>query len=90
LNQPKTAKPKRQQMKVRTFIQQEIEVDVGIDQLFDALQEIPEPERLNYTLGGIGTVHSYLKHIPDNMITAMTEQQRTLIRDGLIKQAGRY
>ncbi len=77
-------------MKVRTFIQQEIEVDVNIHQMFDALNELPRSESLNLTIGGIGSVYNYLKYIPDNMISATTPAQRDLIRDGLTKQAARY
>ena len=80
-------------MKVTTCVRiedQEIEVNVSIEDITAALDEIPEMERPIQALIGINNIVRFLKAITDELIAGMTEKQRELVRNFLDEQSNRY
>lgn len=79
-------------MRVKTWVQieQEVEVDVSIADVMSAIGALCSDDILPMVLGGINQVYSFLRHIGDERIAAMTPAQRKIIGDALREQAARY
>ena len=68
-------------MKVRVWIEREIEVEVTAEDAVDAILNLDEPEHLPMALRGISHCAGFLKHIPDALIAEMNDKQREIILD---------
>lgn len=77
-------------MRVTVHINESVEVDVPVADLFDGMHELPEPERVPTAMNGLGSALGYIKRVPVEIIGQMTEPQRVNIAAMLEKEAGRY
>ena len=77
-------------MRVKVWVEQEVEVDVSADDAIAALMDLGEPARLPMALSGISACHGWLKRIPDALIAEMNDKQRGIIVAAFEEQAARY
>ena len=77
-------------MRLKVWVETEVEVEVSADDVVAALGDIAEPERLTFALSGISTCLTYLRKLPDAMVAEMNEKQRGIIVAALQEQTARY
>lgn len=77
-------------MKATVWIEKEVEVDVTAEDCMAALASLEEPERLRLAIMGMNSVLGFAKRVPDDVIAAMTDAQREIIRTVMLEQAQRY
>lgn len=77
-------------MKVRAWVEHEIEVDISASDAVTAIMELEEPDILPAALSGISASAGFLKRVPDVLIARMSDKQREIILAELEEQAARY
>ena len=77
-------------MKARVWVETEVEVDVSVSDMINALCDMPEPEKLGLAISEISTCLGYLKNLPDDLVAEMNDKQREIIVAALTEQAARY
>lgn len=73
-------------MKVKVWVEAEVETVY----LADVLASLAESEHMPSMLSAINAAYAIFKHVPDAVIAAMTEAQRTKISGALQKQVDRF
>lgn len=68
----------------------EVEVDVPVDAMIEAILDLDEPARVEMARSGINYCYAFLRRIPDEIIAEMNATQRELIANALKDQAARY
>lgn len=79
-------------MKVKAWVEveQEVEVEVSIAAMFNAIDELAEDDHPSMILNAISRAYGVLRKVPDKAVAAMNDSQRKLIREALREQAQRY
>ncbi|HEA68602.1 MAG TPA: hypothetical protein ENI07_17525 [Desulfobacterales bacterium] len=77
-------------MKIDKYIDfsQEIEIELSSEDIYLILSE--DAESVPVVLQCLNSVASFLKGVPEARIAEMTNEQKTIIRDFLSEQSGRY
>lgn len=77
-------------MKVRAFVETEVDVEVSPDDFISELSSLPDAERIPSMLSAVNTAYGILKRIPDESIAEMLDTQRETIAGALLREASRY
>jgi hypothetical protein len=75
-------------IKTQVTVDQEVEVNVTTEDIACCIGE--DPDSMRQVLRGINNCATFLKAIPDTIISNMTAAQRQLLHDFLRKEAGRF
>lgn len=79
-------------MRVKTWVEteQEVEVEVSIADMMNAITELEDGDQLPMVLGCISRCVSALRHITDERIAGMNDKQRRVVSDALATEARRF
>lgn len=77
-------------MRVRTTVEAEVEADVRLDDVMDAIADLGIPESARQTCRILNTSICVISSVPDAMVSALTDLQRALIANALEFEAARY
>lgn len=79
-------------MRVKTWVEveQEVEVEVSIAEMFSAIAALTGDDRPPFILNAVNTCYAVLRGVPAEAIAAMNDKQRGIIRAALLDQADRY
>ena len=67
---------------------QEVEIELSSEDIYLILEE--DAESVPVVLRCLNSVATFLKGVPEARIAEMTNEQKTIIRDFLSEQSGRY
>ena len=77
-------------MKVSAWVEQSMEVDVSLDDIFAELAAQRPPQDLPALVQALNIGVGLVKRAPDSMIALLNADQKRLIHDALVTQATRY
>lgn len=77
-------------MRTKVWVETEVEVEVSASEMIAALSDLPTPEKMGLALSGMSTCLTYIKKMPDAMLSELNEKQREIIVATLEEQAARY
>lgn len=72
---------------VEAFV--EVEVDIGLDEISQAIREMPVDDDYHVSRG-ITSCWQYLSAVPDSLIAAMNDAKKKTIYDALTKEVKRF
>ncbi|HZW21769.1 hypothetical protein [Noviherbaspirillum sp.] len=76
-------------MKVKVFVEQEVEAEISIGEMMAELGTISKPEAARELIDVITRLYAVLKHAPDSIIQELSSKQREVIVTGLRELADR-
>lgn len=77
-------------MKVRTWVEQEVEVDISVEEAIAELCAMPEADSRQNLLLVLNRCIAALRHVPDATLTGLEAKTRQIVADALRQQALRY
>jgi len=77
-------------VRTHVWVETEVEVDVPVESIIDAIMELETPDRVDMATTGISSCYAFLRRVPDEIIAAMNDKQRGIIGAALKEQAERY
>lgn len=77
-------------MRVRTWIEQEVDIDVPLDAVIEEIQSRPAPESVREMESLLNSCIGAIKRIPTEMIAQMQEPNRDIVFNALRDEAVRY
>ena len=77
-------------MKIKVWIETEVEADVSLGDMLAELSALPDSERQPSILSAINSAHGILKRVAVEHIAEMDDKQRGIISNALREQADRY
>jgi len=77
-------------MRTKVWVETEVEVEVSASEMIAALSDLPTPEKMGLALSGMSTCLTYIKKMPDAMLSELNEKQREIIVATLEEQVARY
>lgn len=77
-------------MKINVYVEKEVEVDVNVGQIIEAIDSLPDPDRIQMLLNGLNCFANFLKKVKEEHIVILSESQRKTIGEFLEQQSKRY
>lgn len=69
--------------------QVEVEINISTEECVAALLELKTPERMQSLLSGFSSIMRYLKYIPDELMSELSEEHSHIIKEEINKQMDR-
>ena len=79
-------------MRVKAFVslEQEVEVDIGPDEIAAAIGEGEHEDNVFLVQRAMNNFATFMNGVPDDLIAKMTPHARSITREYLAKQAARF
>lgn len=77
-------------MRTKVWVETEAEVEISASEMIAALHDLPNPEKTGLALSGMSTCLTYIKKMPDSIVSELNDKQREIIVATLEEQAARY